>query len=128
MPNQLENITDIIFISQIEFYAYHGASDEEQYVGHRYAVDVELHFDTRLAGQSDNLTDTVNYSKVAKRLVASASARQFRLLERLAQYLIEIIFEEFPVDAVRLRVKKIRPPMNVIAEAVGVEIYRIRPK
>jgi hypothetical protein len=30
------------------------------------------------------------------------------------------------MESVRLRVRKIRPPMNVIAQAVGVEIERRR--
>ena len=60
---------DIIFIDSIEFYAYHGASDEEQSVGHRYAVDAELRVDTSAAGRSDSLGDTVNYAAVAKRIV-----------------------------------------------------------
>ncbi len=118
--------TDTIFIEQLEFYAYHGASDAEQLVGHRYSVDAHLKVDTRIAGRSDNLTDTVNYSRVAKRIVAVATSEQFRLLEALAQRLVDVILEEFPVKSIKLRVRKIRPPMNAIAEAVGVEIERDR--
>lgn len=117
---------DTIFVEAIEFYAYHGASDEEQRVGHRYVVDVELTFDTHRAGRSDDLNDTVNYSRVAKRIVAIGTQEQYRLLEALAARLAETILSEFPVEAVRLRVKKMAPPMNVIARAVGVEVYRKR--
>jgi dihydroneopterin aldolase len=115
---------DTIFIEQIEFYGYHGASDEEQSVGHRYSVDVELRYDVRRAGRTDRLDDTVNYSRVAKRVAAIGAAEQFRLLEALAERLAAVILDEFPVESVRLRVRKIRPPMNVIAAAVGVEIDR----
>ena len=117
---------DTIFVEQIEFYGYHGASDEEQSVGHRYAVDVELRFDVRRAGQTDRLEDTVNYSRVAKRIAAIGASEQFRLLEALAERISSVILEEFPVESIRLRVRKIRPPMNVIAAAVGVEIERAR--
>jgi dihydroneopterin aldolase len=117
---------DTIFVESIEFYAYHGASDEEQSVGHRYVVDVELKFDTRKAGSSDDLNDTVNYSRVAKRIVAIGTQVQYRLLEALAAHMAEAVLSEFPVEAVRLRVKKLTPPMNVIAHAVGVEVYRER--
>ncbi len=117
---------DTIFVEAIEFYAYHGASDEEQNVGHRYVVDVELKFDTRKAGRLDDLNDTINYSRVAKRIVAIGTQEQFRLLEALASRMTDTILSEFPVEAVRLRVKKMTPPMNVIARAVGVEIYRER--
>ncbi len=117
---------DTIFIDSIEFYGYHGASDEEQTVGHRYAVDVALRTDTRTAGQSDCLEDTVNYAKVAKRVVEVGVTEQFRLVEALAERIAAILLGEFPVESVRLRVRKIRPPMNVIAASVGVEIERAR--
>ncbi len=115
---------DTIFIDAIEFYAYHGASDEEQVVGHRYSVDVELGIDTRKAAQSDDLGDTVNYSQVAKRIVAIGTSNQFRLLEALASQVATVLLDEFPVESVKLRVRKIRPPMNVIAATAGVEIER----
>ncbi|MEP6755816.1 MAG: dihydroneopterin aldolase [Chthonomonadales bacterium] len=118
--------SDLILIEQIEFYAFHGASDEEQSVGHRYSVDVELSVDTTVAGVSDAIADTINYSHVSKRIVLIGTTEQYRLLERLAARLAEVVLGEFSVNAVRLRVKKLRPPMNVIASAVGVEIYRER--
>jgi 7,8-dihydroneopterin aldolase/epimerase/oxygenase len=115
---------DTIFVEHIEFYGYHGASDEEQSVGHRYAVDVELRVDTRKAGATDNLEDTVNYSSVSKRLVSVGTSEQFRLIEALANRMAKVVLDEFPVESVKLRVKKVRPPMNAIAAAVGVEIER----
>ena len=39
--------TDTILIQELEFYAYHGASDQEQVVGHRYVVDARLTVDIR---------------------------------------------------------------------------------
>jgi dihydroneopterin aldolase len=117
---------DTIFVDAIEFYAYHGASDEEQSVGHRYSVDVELGYDTRRAGETDRLHDTISYSAVAKSVVRIGTEMQYRLVERLAARMAERLLEEFPAAWVRLRVKKLRPPMNVIAESAGVQIERTR--
>ncbi len=117
---------DTIFINSIEFYAYHGQSDEEQSVGHRYSVDIEMHRDTRRAGLSDDIADTVNYASVGKRVVSIGTTEQFRLLEALAERLAAELLKEYPLDSVKIRVRKIRPPMNVIADSVGVEIERRR--
>ena len=117
---------DTIFIEQIEFYAYHGASDEEQTIGHRYAVDAEIEVDARKAGRSDDLADTVNYAEVARRIVDVGTSRQFRLLEALAAAMADAILGEFPVYRVRLRLEKLHPPMPVIAASVGIEIERDR--
>ena len=120
--------TDTILINGLEFYAYHGASDQEQTVGHRYRVDARLSVDIRAAAASDRLNDTVSYSRVAKRLVEVGTGEQFRLLEALSQRMADTIFAEFSsVQALALRVMKLCPPMNAIVESVGVEIERQRP-
>ena len=117
---------DTIRVEQIEFYAYHGASDEEQTIGHRYAVDVELRLDTSVAGRTDDLGDTVNYAEVTQRIVEIGSTHRYRLLEALASKLADAILSEFAVDSVRLSVKKLHPPMPAIANSVGVTIERSR--
>ena len=119
--------TDKIVINGLEFYGYHGASDQEQVVGHRYLVDVRLMVDTRTAGESDRLGDTVSYSKVARRLIEVGTQQQFRLLEALAAHMVRIVLDEFaPVLSIQLRVQKMCPPMNAIVASVGVEITRTR--
>lgn len=117
---------DTILIDQLEFYAYHGASDEEQAIGHRYAVDVEIGFDTSRAGETDDLTDTINYSRVAKRIVEIGTTQQFRLLEALAASMADAVMAEFPAQTLWLKVQKLHPPMPVIAKSVGVIIERER--
>ena len=119
--------SDSILISGLEFYAYHGASDQEQTVGHRYQVDIRLNVDTRSAGESDRLSDTVNYSRVAKRLLEVGTQEQYRLLEALAARMAAVVFADFPsVESLTLRVQKMVPPMNAIVSSVGVEITRSR--
>ena len=117
---------DTIFIEEIEFYGYHGSSDEEQAVGHRYSVDVELRCDTSRPGRTDDLGDTVNYVSVAQTIIAVATREKYRLMERLADCLARAVVSEYPVQSVRLRVRKLHPPINAIARTVGVEIERCR--
>ncbi len=117
---------DRVFVESIEFYGYHGASDDEMAVGHRYCVDVEVEYDTRAAARSDHLADTISYSRVARRIVEVGTTERVRLIETLAQRMADTVLREFPVRAVRLRVRKVRPPTDVIAAAAGVEIERCR--
>lgn len=118
---------DTILINGLEFYAYHGASDQEQTVGHRYVVHVRLGVDTNQAACSDLLSETVSYSRVARRIVEIGTQERFRLLEALAARLAAAVLDEFPpVFSITLRVEKIFPPMNAIVASVGVEITRYR--
>ncbi len=119
--------SDTILIGGLEFYAYHGASDEEQTIGHRYRVEVKLHVDTHKAGLSDNLNDTVNYAEVALCIQEVAQSSQHRLLESLAERIVSVLLEQFQrVEAVTLKIEKRLPPFPAIVESVGVEIYRTR--
>src|SRR5439155_24470934 len=117
---------DTVFVEAIEFYGYHGLFDEEQTVGHRYVVDVELSTNTRKAGASDNLADTIDYAAVARRIVAIGTTEKHRLIEAIAERIATVILEEFAAESVRIRLKKISPPFNIIAKSVGVEILRNR--
>ena len=118
---------DTIWIEGLEFYAFHGATNEEQTVGHRYIADVTLTVDTRPAGRSDELGDTVSYADVARRIVEESTTQQYRLLEALIERLAKMILNEFqPVQTVQLRIAKICPPMDAIVARVGVEITRSR--
>lgn len=118
--------TDAILIEGITFHAYHGASDEEQAIGHRYSVDVVLEFDIRAAAQSDDLSQTINYSAVAKRVLAIGTENRFRLIETLAESIAADILQNFPASAVEVTVRKLLPPMKVPAQATGVRIRRER--
>jgi dihydroneopterin aldolase len=117
---------DRIIVEAIEFYGYHGAFYEEQVVGHRYAVDVELRVDTQAAAASDSLPDTVNYAEVARRIIEVGTREQFRLLEALAERMAAVVLKEFEMDSVRIRVSKLHPPMDSIAARVSVDIERMR--
>lgn len=117
---------DVILIEGITFHAYHGASDEEQAIGHRYSVDVVLEYDVRPAAESDDLSQTINYSAVAKRVLAVGTENKFRLIETLAQRIAVDILQSFPASAVEVTVRKLLPPMKVPAQATGVRIRRER--
>lgn len=124
--NAIES-TDTIFIEGLEFYGFHGVPDAEQAIGHRYSLDVYLSVDTRQAGISDNVIDTVNYAQVAEILLELGINTQSRLLEHMAERMICALLERYMrVQAVTLCLRKRLPPMNAIAASVGVKITRRR--
>ena len=119
--------SDAILIEGLEFYGYHGASDQEQEVGHRFIMDVVLEADLSAAGKSDELADTVSYARVARRLIEVGTRDKYRLVEALAEDLCQMVLQEFPgVNALELCVRKSYPPVNTIVSSVGVRIYRSR--
>jgi dihydroneopterin aldolase len=118
--------SDKIFISGISFYGHHGVREEEQVLGQRFLVDVEFSLDLRAAGTADDLSLTVDYSDVVKRVTAIGRTQRFRLLEGLAEAIASDLLELQKIQEVRVRVVKSVPPLAESVGSVGVEIVRRR--
>ena len=85
---------------------------------------LEQRFDNRVPAASDDITHTLNYKAVSKRLVEYVQSTGFGLVETLAERCAEIILQEFNVSRVRLKLSK--PGAVRGARAVGVRIERSR--
>ena len=117
---------DKIYIKGLRVYAYHGVKETEKEKGQPFELDVTLSVDVSAAGQSDDLAQTVNYSKVAKRIIAVMQSEKNDLLERVSTRVAEMILTEFPVNEVTVLLKKPRAPIAADFDYVAVEITRRR--
>ena len=68
--------------------------------------------------------DTLDYKKVAKRVIAFVEASEFKLVETLAHRLALLVLEEFDIAWIRLSVNK--PGAIRGSRDVGVSIERTR--
>jgi dihydroneopterin aldolase len=80
--------------------------------------------DCARAAASDEVGDTLDYKKVAKRLITFVGESQFKLVETLAHRTAMLIVEEFGVEWVRLSVNK--PGAIRHSKDVGVAVLRTR--
>jgi len=116
----------VIALEGIEFFAYHGFHSEEQKVGNKYAVDIEVESNIEQAAENDELGDTVNYEliyKIAKKEMKKPS----KLLEHIANRIIEQIFTSYPgIDKVKVAVSKFNPPIGGICKKAKVTIEKIK--
>ncbi len=110
----------------MRFYGHHGVTKAQQTVGAWFSVDAELHVDLAPAAASDDLRTTVDYGLVAARIVEVSTKERVNLLERLAGRLTSMLLAEFPCTEVRVRVRKLTPPMQGLQGIPGVEITRRR--
>jgi 7,8-dihydroneopterin aldolase/epimerase/oxygenase len=92
----------------IELHGFHGVMPEERERGQRFVYDVEL--EVGELGESDRIEDAVDYREVAA-CVQEVNARPVQLLEALASTLADELLLRFPVESVRVRVRKpeVRP-------------------
>jgi dihydroneopterin aldolase len=103
-----------------------GVKKEEQEVRRNCEVDLAIYFDLSAAGRTDDLDQTVNYSKVIDMIQDISQKAQYKLMESFAYRLFEEIFERTAARKVHLRVKKMNPPIEGRFQYVGVELTRSR--
>jgi dihydroneopterin aldolase len=92
----------------LELFGHHGATEEERERGQLFLYDVELEVGER--GANDVLAEAVDYREVAAAVREVASGR-YQLLEALATAIADALMERFPVEHLKVRVRKpdVRP-------------------
>ncbi len=115
----------LIKIEGMEFYAFHGHYKEEQIVGNRFLVDLEMETDMSVPAESDALEDAVNY-QVAYRVVKEEMKRiNSNLLENIGKRILDAIYRELDgINSVTITIRKMNPPMGGPIKNVSVKMTR----
>lgn len=88
-------------------------------------VDLSIGMPKKDACYSDDLADTIDYEAVVNQLRASLLTKQFLLIEALAEYVANVLLQDFGAPWVKVTVSK--PNVLTDVENVGVVIERIAP-
>lgn len=115
-----------IIMAEMAFYGYHGVLPQEKELGQRFVVDVELYLDLRHAGQSDDPERTVSYADAWELVRQVVTGPPCKLIEAVAENIAARLLEQFPLQAVLVRVKKPSAPIPGHFSYMGVEIKRSR--
>jgi dihydroneopterin aldolase len=115
---------DKIFIHALKTEAIIGIFDWERQVRQTVIVDIEIGADVRRAALTDSIEDTLNYKRVAKRVLTFVEGSQFHLVETLAEHLAMLVLEEFGVAWVGIVLSK--PGAVRSSRDVGVALERDR--
>jgi dihydroneopterin aldolase len=127
MPVKKKKNLGIIRIHNAVFYAYHGVLTDEQNLGGKFDVDVDLHCDLARGAKSDHLQDTVNYERVYDCIRSLVLDKKHLLLESLASSIGKGILKNFSkVNSVMVRVRKPGAPVRGVIDHVEVELTETR--
>lgn len=116
---------DKIVLKNLGFYGYHGVLPEENRLGQKFFVDIEMFIDLMPAGKSDDVANTVNYAEVYRITKDIVENQQFQLIEALAENIAEKILNDFKaVREIIVNIRKPEAPVHGIYDYFGVEIRR----
>ncbi|MFO1468621.1 MAG: dihydroneopterin aldolase [Steroidobacteraceae bacterium] len=113
---------DKIFLRELRSEAIIGIFDWERQVKQTVLIDLEMSADVRKAAASDSIEDTLNYKRVAKRLLEFIEGSSFHLVETLAERIAQLVLEEFHVKWVKVSLNK--PGAIRSSKSVGIIIER----
>jgi dihydroneopterin aldolase len=117
-------MTDVIRIRDLSVETRIGVSDEERAHPRRVTINADLYTDTKRAGGSDDLGDTVDYGKAVTEVAALVRSTEARLIEHLAEQIAALLSGFKGVDGVTVEVVKDSPPVDEEVKAVSVVIER----
>ncbi len=115
---------DEVTITGLRGFGYHGLFESEKKNGQEFIVDLSIRLDLSKAGQSDSLTDTVDYGAIAIRTKELIETGSFDLIERLATEIAEVLKREFEIDTIEVTVHKPTAPVDVEFADIAVTIRR----
>ena len=115
---------DTIRLKNMQFYGFHGVDKSEKHLGGRFEVDVEMKLSLTNSCDSDDLNDTVNYERIYKTVNACVSKDKFYLIEALANSIAKDILINYPINSIKVRVRKPHAPVKGVLDTVEVELNR----
>ena len=117
-----------VILKDIRVYAFHGCMEEEELIGSDYIVNLEVETDMHQPAYSDLLEDAVDYVQL-NAIVKEEMLIRSRLLEHIAQRIIDRILKQFPmVKNVEVKVAKQNPPIGGEVREVCVCIKGLNTK
>jgi dihydroneopterin aldolase len=115
---------DTIFLRGLEIECLIGFIEWERRIRQKVVIDFELPVDCAHAASTDEVADTLDYKRVAKRIIEFVSASEFKLVETMSHRVAMLVLEEFGVEWIRISVNK--PGAIRGSRDVGVSIERTR--
>ncbi|ALS99492.1 dihydroneopterin aldolase [Lacimicrobium alkaliphilum] len=113
---------DNVIIEGLQVQSLIGVYDWERTARRPLLVDLVLEVDLAPAVASDDVSDTIDYARVAETLKQVALNSEFFLLEALAGAMLDALFAEFALQGATLKLSK--PDILPDAENVAIRISR----
>jgi dihydroneopterin aldolase len=99
-------MSDSIELKNIRALGHYGVTEQERSKPQLLMIDIAIDLDLSKAASTDALADTLDYSQLHKQVLEIVANKSFKLLESLAQSIIDYIFADLQVETVSVRIAK----------------------
>lgn len=119
------NMSDIIFIENINTQAVIGIHDFEKAAPQKLVISIEMGTDIQKAAETDDVRYALDYAAISRFIDEYVRTSHYGLIETLAENLVTALFSHFTMQSIKLRLQK--PGAIAYTQMVGVTIFRERP-
>jgi dihydroneopterin aldolase / 2-amino-4-hydroxy-6-hydroxymethyldihydropteridine diphosphokinase len=116
--------SDRIRIQGVQGKGFHGVLPEERQSGQPFIVDIELSVSLAAAGESDDLSQTVDYAAIAKTALAVIEGEPLNLIEAVAERIATAVLALGDIEEATVTVHKPEAPVGVPLSDVSVTVVR----
>ena len=110
----------LVCIKNLRLSAILGVYDEERHAEREIIINVRVEYDPAAAIRTDALEDALDYKQIRNRIVGVVNGTRFRLIETLANGIVEELIKDPRILKLRLEVDK--PKALRLAESVSVVV------
>ena len=115
---------DEIFIKDLLVRGVIGITEREREQPQDILVNITIFTDSKSAGETDDLNESVNYRTIAKKTLAYVENAKRYTVEALASDIMKLVLEEKNVLGAKVKVEK--PGAVRFSRSVGIEITRMK--
>lgn len=119
---------DRIVVRDLRLWAHVGVLEHERELGQWFEIDLELAFDLGVAGVSDRLADTLDYSRLITALQQQARTIDCQTLEHWSERMLDLAETLYGPVPIRLELRKCNAPVPGFDGLVGVRRQRHGPR
>jgi len=112
-----------ITIVDLEVFFCVGVPDEERAQPQRLLITVDMSYDFSSAAVTDRVTKTIDYFEVAQKVIKFGEGRNWKLIEKVATEVADLVLNDFHPETVMVLVKKFPLPQ---AAHVSVSVIQTR--
>jgi 7,8-dihydroneopterin aldolase/epimerase/oxygenase len=119
-------MTDRISLTGLRVFGRHGVLEHERRDGQEFLVDLTVWVDLERAGETDELSDTLDYGELAGRAAEIVAGKPYQLIESVGARIAEDVMRDERVHAVEVTVHKPGAPIPLDFADVAVTVRRSR--
>lgn len=118
---------DSIILKNMIFYGHTGVFEKEKIEGQKFVITIEIKFDRIKGCDTDELSDTADYSVICDKAKEIVENDHGNLIEHLGQLLADMVLEEVPsASSCAVTVGKPDAPVIAVFQTMEVRIERTR--